>query len=213
MKSFQEAFRPRFYGQMGEDAHIYNTYFPTLRNGTFLEMGALDGVKYSNTKFFEDTMKWSGVLIEPIPSAFAKLEVNRPRCKLFQCAVSTNEGTLEIYDHDALSSVKENTGDEFYRTWHEGKNIRLIQVPARRMDSILREAGVKRIDFWSLDVEGSEFEVLQSMDWTIPVGLICIEKQVGEKKDICDRILTQNGLRYSETFAHNEIWINPYFRR
>jgi FkbM family methyltransferase len=213
MKSFQDAFRPKFYGQMGEDVHIHKTYFPTLRNGTFVEMGALDGVKYSNTKFFEDTMKWSGVLIEPIPSAFAKLQINRPRCKLFQCAVSTNEGTLDIYDHDAVSSVKKNTTDDFYDGWHKDKNIELIQVPARRLDSILHEAGVKRIDFWSLDVEGSEVEVLQTMDWSIPVGVLCIETQTGQMKDICDRILTHNGLRYSETFAHNEIWVNPYFRR
>jgi FkbM family methyltransferase len=213
MKSFQDAFRPKFYGQMGEDAHIHKTYFPTLRNGTFLEMGALDGVKYSNTKFFEDTMGWSGVLIEPIPSAFAKLQINRPRCKLFQCAVSTNEGTLDLYDHGALSSVKENTTDEFFDTWHNGKGINMVTVPSRRLDSILRESGIRRIDFWSLDVEGSEFEVLQSMDWSIPIGVLCIETQTGQRKDICHSILAQNGMRYSETFAHNEIWINPYFRR
>ena len=206
MKSFQAAFRPIFYGQLGEDEHIYKTYFPTRRNGTFLEMGALDGVTYSNTKFFEDRLGWSGVLIEPIPSAFAKLRLNRPRCKLFQCAVSVNEGTLDIYEHGAVSSVKENTTEEFYNGWHKGKDINVIQVPARRMDSILHEAGIRRIDFWSLDVEGSEFEALQTMDWSIPVDVLCIETQNGERKAICDSILTQNGLRYVETFEHNEIW-------
>lgn len=30
-----------YWGQKGEDYHIHKHYFPTLRNGTFLEMGAL----------------------------------------------------------------------------------------------------------------------------------------------------------------------------
>ena len=198
---------------MGEDRHIHQKYFPTLRTGVFLEMGALDGVKFSNTKFFEDTMGWSGVLIEPIPSAFAALRVHRPHCTLEQCAVSTTEGVLDIYEHDALSSVKQNTTDDFYRTWHEGENTRLIQVPARRLDRILHDAGVTHIDFWSLDVEGSEFEALQTMDWSIPVKLICIEKQVGDKKGLCDSILLANGFKKSEDFQHNEIWVSHHFRR
>ena len=193
---------------MGEDKHIHERYFPTMRNGTFLEMGALDGVLYSNTKFFEDTMGWSGVLIEPIPASFDKLKVNRPHCTLFQCAVSTNEGTIDIYEHGAVSSVRENTSESFYNGWHREKNIQLIQVPARRLDSILHEAGVKRIDFWSLDVEGSEIEALNTMDWSIPVGLICIENQEGDRKGMCNEVLSRNGFVCIEIYAHNEIWIN-----
>jgi FkbM family methyltransferase len=202
-----------YWGQKREDEYIHKTYFPTLRNGIFLEMGALDGITYSNTKFFEDTMKWSGVLIEPIPTEFEKLKVNRPRCALFQCAVSTKEGTLEMYSHRALSSVKENTTDGYFNTWHKDKDISVIQVPSRRLDSILHEAGVKHIDFWSLDVEGSELDALQTMDWSIPVKLICIEKQEPSKKELCESILIQNGFRKSEDFEHNEIWINSHFRR
>ena len=196
-----------FYGQLGEDEHVHKIYFPTLRNGTFLEMGALDGITYSNTKFFEDTMGWSGVLIEPIPSSFAKLEVNRPNCKLFQYAVSTKEGIVDIYENGAVSSVKENTTDDFYNRWHGWKNTPLVQVPTRRLGSILHEAGIKRIDFWSLDVEGSEFEALETMDWSIPVDVLCIEKQqTEEKKAICNDILRKNGMRFVENFEHNEIW-------
>jgi len=202
-----------YWGQKGEDEHIHKHYFPTLRNGTFLEMGALDGVIYSNTKFFEDTMNWSGVLIEPIPTYFARLKVNRPYCTLVQCAVSTREGMVDMYDQNAVSSVKENTSEEFFNAWHKGTNSQLIQVPSRRLDSILHAAGVKEIDFWSLDVEGSELDALQTMDWSIPVKLICIEKQESAKKELCESILIQNGFRKSEDFEHNEIWINSHFRR
>jgi len=203
---------PIFYGQMGEDKHIHFKYFPTLRGGTFLEMGALDGVKYSNTKFFEDSMGWSGVLIEPIPSAFELLRINRPRSKSYNLAVSKTEGFLEIYNHGAVSSLKENTTKEFFEGWHKNNNIEIIKVPSKRLDSVLYDSGIKRIDFWSLDVEGSEFEALQTMDWAIPVYLICIEKQ-GDRKALCDSILRSNGFIFTEELAHNEVWINPAHRR
>jgi hypothetical protein len=118
-----------------------------------------------------------------------------------------------MYSHRALSSVKENTTDGYFNTWHKDKDISVIQVPSRRLDSILHEAGVKHIDFWSLDVEGSELDALQTMDWSIPVKLICIEKQEPSKKELCESILIQNGFRKSEDFEHNEIWINSHFRR
>lgn len=203
---------PTFYGQMGEDKHIYSRYFPSLRGGTFLEMGALDGIKYSNTKFFEDSMGWSGVLIEPIPSAFEALRTNRPRCISYNVAVSKREGLLDIYNHGAVSSVKENTTEDFFEGWHKNNNIEIIKVPSKRLDTVLHDSGIKRIDFWSLDVEGSEYEALETMDWSIPVYLICIEKQ-NERKVICDSILRANGFVFIEELAHNEVWINPAHRR
>lgn len=201
-----------YYGQLGEDEHIHKRYFPSLRKGVFLEMGALDGLKYSNTKFFEDRLEWTGVLIEPIPSSFNDLRKNRPNAKSYQVAISKTEGDIEIYVNDAVSSVKENTTDEFFNGWHKG-NVPVIKVPSRRLDSVLHDAGIKRLDFWSLDVEGSEYEALETMDWSIPVYLICIETQTGEYKERCDAILLANGFVFSETLHHNEIWINPSHRR
>jgi hypothetical protein len=43
-----------YYSQCGEDEYIYNNYFKNKKNGKYIELGALDGVLYSNTKFFED---------------------------------------------------------------------------------------------------------------------------------------------------------------
>ena len=114
-----------------------------------------------------------------------------------------------MYDNWATSSIKEHTSDNFYQAWIKDKNVQLIEVESRRLDSILHDAGIKHIDFWSLDVEGSEIEALNTMDWSIPVGLICIETQEGNKKALCDEVLTRNGFQFRETFKHNEIWTNP----
>jgi FkbM family methyltransferase len=209
-----------YYGQCGEDKHIHQKYFPYKREGVFLEMGAMNGITYSNTKFFEDILGWTGVLIEPIPELATACVRNRPRSKVFQCAVSQSSAPLQIYSHAAVSSLVKFTTPEYFDDWHKGKNIPVIQVPSRRLDDILHEAGINQIQFWSLDVEGAEYEVLQTMDWTIPVDVICIEMLGGSHAEInekCRALLRAQGFRLSETFAHNEIWVSRqylfYFKR
>ena len=54
-----------FHSQMHEDAVLFNMFFKNHRGGVYLEMGALDGRLFSNTLFFQQTLDWSGVLIEP----------------------------------------------------------------------------------------------------------------------------------------------------
>ena len=51
----------------------------------------------------------------------------------------------------------------------------------------MREAGVASIDLFSLDVEGAELTVLQSMDWSIPVHVFLIEMDRGGKRSENDQ--------------------------
>ena len=44
-----------------------------FKNGTFIEVGANDGVRFSNTKRFEELYEWTGILIEPSPNLFNRL--------------------------------------------------------------------------------------------------------------------------------------------
>jgi hypothetical protein len=43
------------------------------------------------------------------------------------------------------------------------------------MSKIIKDSGLKYIDYFSIDVEGSELIILETMDWTIPVYIITIE--------------------------------------
>ena len=46
-----------YYSQSGEDEFLNENYFKNKRDGVYIELGALDGVLYSNTKFFEDSIR------------------------------------------------------------------------------------------------------------------------------------------------------------
>ncbi len=147
-------------------------YLP--ERGFFVEAGAADGVRESNTYFLERIRGWEGVLVEPIPSLSRRCAKERPRSRVFQCALvsEAHEGsTVEMFDGHLMSLVRGSLGDpaeearrlEAAAHWH-GANGRVLEVPARTLSSILDEVGVERIDFFSLDVEGYELEVLRGLD-------------------------------------------------
>lgn len=53
-------------------------WFGALTNGTYLEIGGLDGVTFSNSYVFNKDLQWRGVLIEISASNFGQLVHNRP---------------------------------------------------------------------------------------------------------------------------------------
>ena len=63
-------------------------------HGTFIEVGAVDGLFQSNTKLLEEQYGWTGILVEPSANLFEQLCKNRPYSHSFQCAL----GSLEEND-------------------------------------------------------------------------------------------------------------------
>ena len=63
--------------QHAEDIYAYEHFFYGRGGGTFLEMGALNGLQWSNTVALERVLGWRGVLIEASPSSYKQLAVNR----------------------------------------------------------------------------------------------------------------------------------------
>jgi FkbM family methyltransferase len=202
-----------FYSQCGEDKIIYEKYFKDKTGGVFLELGAMDGVQFSNTKFFEDMLGWSGVLIEPHPDTFKSLQANRPKSKCYNCAVSCEETdiTMLVNPYNSAVSAIENTAYGSFKYgekgWHEQSYK--INVKTRRLDHILKDAGISHIDFFSLDVEGHEYEVLKSMDWSIPVKILLIEAFDDDpNKENIRSFLVDKGFAYDGICAHNQVWVN-----
>lgn len=166
-----------YYGQENLDKYIHENFITQpFENGSFLELGAIDGILYSNTKFFEDNMGFNqGVLIEPDPDHYKKLKTNRPNCQCFNYAIHSSLNKIEFLKSKtrAVGCVESEASEKFKKRWHS--NCEKLVLPAIKLSKVLSQTSIKYIDFWSLDVEGSELECLKSMDWNIPVGLLCIE--------------------------------------
>ena len=77
-----------FYSQFGQDAFVFKEFFENKQNGIFIDIGAHDGESFSNSKFFEKTLNWKGICIEPIPEVFQELKKKSKRylhSRLYLC--------------------------------------------------------------------------------------------------------------------------------
>ena len=205
----------KYYGQHNTDKFIHKNYITKpFTNGTFLELGAINGVKFSNTKFFEDNMGFSeGVLIEPEPKSFSQLKRNRPNAKCFNFAIHEFEKETDFLVSDkmnAVGCVKDSTSTEFISRWH--KNSSVIKVPCQPLSYILKKSNLKYIDLFSLDVEGAELHCLNTMDWSIPVGLIVVETD--QNKEEIDFKLKEHGFTFTANYSREGYYFNfEYFRK
>ena len=55
-----------YHSQEAQDRYLEENVFKGFKNGTFVDVGAYDGIYYNNTLFFEKQHNWNAV--EPIPS-------------------------------------------------------------------------------------------------------------------------------------------------
>ena len=135
--------------------------FINYENGFFIECGANDGVDQSNTWYFEKNLNWSGILVEPLKKQFWELKKNRSKKnKFFNLALcsSENENTLLIEDDDLKSkSCIEN---------NKKINSNIKSVNSITLTRILDEISAPNlIDFFSLDVEGFEDQVIKGINF------------------------------------------------
>ncbi len=208
-----------YYSQCQEDIFLNENIFKNKKNGIYIELGALDGVLYSNTKFFEDSLNWTGILIEPHPEKFKLLQQNRPNNFLFNSLVSCHKEELEFrYFVDcaaAVSGVENTLSQHHFDTWFESNNEWTKTLQQNKMfikpislTEIIKSTPLTHIDLLSLDVEGHEYEVLKSWDFSIPIDIILLET-LGvqpEKDELCREILIQNNYKFITKYKHNEIF-------
>ncbi len=165
---------PTYHSQEKQDEFLDTHVFKGFHSGTFVEVGAHAGVIYSNTLFFEEERGWSGLLIEPLPSAFQDLQKNRPNARLENCAVSETDGLVDFLDIAGYSEMTSGILSN-YDSRHKqrieselkefGGTQTVIQVPSVPLSTLLEKHKLSRVHYMSIDVEGSEFSVIRTIDF------------------------------------------------
>lgn len=126
------------------------------RNGRFVEVGAFDGMIYSNVWGLA-MMGWKGIAIEPMPDNLAKLVHTYSRfgniiiepvaCSKF----GTN--TLEMFSEREGSRIQEPENP---------RHLPVLSVPAEPLDFVLRRhEWLPDFELLVIDTEGHEENVLQ----------------------------------------------------
>lgn len=136
-----------------------------LRGGVFVEFGAADGVAGSNTCLLETAYGWRGLLVEPASSWHAELAANR-RCLIdHRCVADHTGGEAPFRDcaERALSTIE---GYQHADRWgaKRAKAARYA-VETVSLNDLLDHHGLHRVDYLSVDTEGSELMILTSFDF------------------------------------------------
>jgi FkbM family methyltransferase len=169
----------KMYSQSNEESVILD-YFKDF-TGTFLSIGENDGVTFSNVRALAER-NWKGVMVEPSPKAYEKLKALYNGHKgfyIYPYAISSHNGKAMLQESGPLCSASD-VG--LVSTFHSQEKQRFeksvrydpVEVTTFRWKTFLNRLRIKEFDMISLDVEGSELDILPEMDLS-KTSLIVIE--------------------------------------
>lgn len=187
------------YSQNSEESVILK-YFAFQPIGMFLDVGANDGVTFSNT-FALSEKGWGGVMIEPSPTAFRNLKRNyynkfgfkiHSRFYFYPYAIGTTNGKVKMWDsgthlgkddHGLLSTMSQADYDK----WKGTTAFTPIDIMSFRWKTFRNRLTVKNFDFISIDAESMDVEILKQIS-LVDTKLLCIEWNSVEerRKEILD---------------------------
>jgi len=153
------------FAQEGEDL-VLARMFEHQATGTYVDVGAHHPIRFSNT-YLLHRRGWRGVNIDAAPGsmkAFARL---RPDDINLEVGVTAHEETraFHVFNEAALNTFDAERARSLERPPY--KIVEVREVRCAPLSKILREHAIGAIDLLSVDAEGFDFEVLQTVDWAI----------------------------------------------
>jgi FkbM family methyltransferase len=207
----------QYRSQYLQDVFLDRWLFEGMTGGTFVDIGAHDGVTYSNSFFFETVRAWQGLAIEPNPDAFAKAAANR-RCTVLNCCVSSSTGTVPFLKISGYSEMLSGIVDNYHPEHRQrveqeigqfGGSAEIIPVEARNLNDLAAQNGLADITYLSIDTEGSELPILQSIDFgRLFVHAITVEYNFDPVKTRMIAFMDMHGFDYGQTLGHDLLFLN-----
>lgn len=148
----------------------------TGQKPVLVQIGANDGVRADPVRHLILRHGLSGLLVEPLPDLFARLQENyagHQNLKFEQCAVGDYDGQIPLYrvrpdpalpdwlqglgslNRNHLTSVKFDFQDF-------DKYVEEVTVPILTISSLLRKHGMSDVGLLQIDTEGFDCRIVQS---------------------------------------------------
>lgn len=205
----------KYYGQYKQDKYL-DAIFKKKSNGTFVDIGAHDGITFSNSYFFEKERNWKGVCVEPIPEIFSKLNKARNCIKINGC-ISEKIGTEKFLrvkgafvDTEMLSGLLEDYDERHLERIDReikeyGGSKEEIEVKCYDINTILKENNISKVDFFTIDTEGNELKILKTIRFNdFDFDLFIVENNY-ETDDI-NQLMSFNGFKRIKKIGHDEVY-------
>ena len=176
-------------------------------------MGACDGVLSSNTYLLEKLFKWKGILVEPATYWHKKLKLNR------NCSIETScvysESNKEINFRETCSKSLSSIDKFCYLDQHSIQrktSIKKYKVKTISLNDLFDKYNLKKIDFLSIDTEGSEYEILKKFNfYKYQIKIICCEHNYNINRYKIFKLLSSEG--YEREYANLSKYDDWYFKK
>jgi len=195
----------QFRSQFWEDWFLYSEFFyhegydwgsrkhdnasnidgeATASHPTFIELGGYDGTTGSNSYFYDKKLGWRGLLLEASTPNYALMEQSRlsSRVATVHGAVCDAPRLLTLWGGQSLTTNNRQEANNLFHGDQQSISV-CLPMPAymRMFDHGWHNTTTspRHIDYFSIDVEGQELEVILSHDWVRwPVFVVTVEVAV-----------------------------------
>ena len=179
------------------------------KNGYFIEFGATNGIDLSNTFLLENEFDWQGILAEPAKCWHQQLKKNRSAIIETNCVWSESNATLTFNEvkNAELSTVNNYSTSDFHKGKRNSGNKYEVKTISL-LDLLDKYNAPKKIDFLSIDTEGSEYEILKNFDFNkYEIKIITCEHNFTPMREKVFALLSQNGyVRKYEKISRVDDW-------
>jgi len=200
------------YSQMGEDLVLYHLLRDAMhiQRPTYVDIGAADPIEASNTYLFY-TRGGHGVLVEPNPAYQQPLHRSRPRDVVVNAGVGVSDATEADY-YLIRGAPMRNTfskGNVDYLRKLRGQEVveRVIKMPLISINRLMAEYLRSTPDLLSIDVEGLDYAILQTLDFEKyrPAVIIAEARLSGPTQTL----LASKGYEVRGASMYNVIFADP----
>jgi FkbM family methyltransferase len=208
------------FSQNGEDLIVSNVFkLRNVFNPSYIDIGAHDPYYLSNTAIFYQK-GCRGINIEANSNLIENFRLYRPGDINLNIGISDHEGTMDFYvmAHDTLSTFSEQEKDNMVSNHQTLSHVEKVSVST--LSSVIKKYfnGIFP-DFLSLDVEGMDLQILQSINFEeFAPKVICVEAAeyspigAGKRKtELINFLVSQGYYEYANTnlnaiMVKNEFW-------
>ncbi|XP_066955577.1 protein Star-like isoform X2 [Macrobrachium rosenbergii] len=187
---------PKFYDEYSYPRSSFEVignhlthFFSDQRSGFFVEAGAFDGEMFSNSLWLEKQLGWRGLLVEADPDNFQLLTWKRRKAW-------TSNSCISRFPYPQRTTFEALQGRSIDHPLVYRSNSRPMSSPFRKLDnkwnrnsvksyflaqcfplaSYLHALNVTTVDLMILDIQGHEWEVIQ----TLPFDRVTVRVMVVE---------------------------------
>lgn len=176
LKILKKSKKRYHYADNGEDI-IIQGLFNHKKNGFYIDVGCYHPVRASLTHLLYKK-GWKGVNIDISEDTINLFKMARPNDKNINIGIADKVGEDFYYQS---SHINQANSFKYY------DNIKKVKIQITTLDNIIKNLGIKKIDFLNIDVEYTDFKVLQGLNLnSVRPTLIAIEDN--DAFDIADLI-------------------------